>query len=594
MDKDIGALSRPHEGPASRGQAGSGWDREVDLLVFGSGAGGLSASLFAAKRGLEVLLCEKASLIGGTTATSGGIAWIPGNRQARDAGVEDSVENARTYLQNELGNRYRADLVDAFLESGRTALDALETDTEVRFDHIAWPDYHPDQPGGMPKGRSVLARAFDGRRLGKDFALVRPPIHRLMILGGLMIGAEEVPDFLRPFASPGTLRRVIGKVARYAVDRLRYPRGTDVRNGNALVSRLFYSLRARGVPIWLDAPLAELLAEDGRVVGASIRRDGALLRVRARRGVVLATGGFPRNAAMRERYGPDFPHRFTLAYEGNTGDGIQAALSVGGTVDTELASPGLWTPASVTTDAEGKEVPVIYGYLDRGRPGVIAVNAEGRRFVNESNSYHDIVMAMYGQGAGQGRPFYFVCDRRFVRRHGLGLLRPYPMMRSVEPYVRSGYVFAADTLQELARQIGVDAEGLAETVARHNEFARTGVDLDFGKGANVYNRQFGDRAIGPNPNLAPISEPPFIALRIHAATLGTTMGLRTNADAQVLDTAGTPIGGLYACGNELASAMRGFYPGGGVTIGPAIVFAYRAIEHVAARADAPSSNRSVP
>jgi 3-oxosteroid 1-dehydrogenase len=561
------------------------WDREVDLLIFGSGAGGLSASLFAAKKGLEVLLCEKSDLIGGTTATSGGVAWIPGNDQAKQAGLKDSIDDARSYLRHELGNYYRADLIDAFLDSGRTALNAIETDTEVKFDHLPWPDYHPEQAGAVPKGRSVVARPFDGRRLGRDFALVRPPIHRLMILGGLMIGAEEIPDFLNPFASPKVFGRVVRKVARYASDRVRNPRGTDVRNGNALVSRLLLSLRQRNVPIWTEAPLVSLLTSGGRVVGATLSRGGKTLRIHARSGVVLATGGFPRNASMRREYGNDYPHDFTLAYEGNTGDGIQAALAVGGGVDTELASPGLWTPASVVKDRDGKEIPVIYGYLDRGRPGIIAVNAEGKRFVNESNSYHDIVMAMYEQGAGDGAHFYFVCDRNFVRKHGLGVMRPSPLTLSIKPFVRSGYIHAADTLTGLARQIGVNAQGLAETVKRHNEFARTGIDLDFGKGANVYNRQFGDKGVEPNPNLVPIVEPPFIALRIHAATLGTTRGLRTNGDAQALDTSGNPIDGLYACGNELASAMRGLYPGGGVTIGPAIVFAFRAVEHAAARTE---------
>jgi 3-oxosteroid 1-dehydrogenase len=194
-------------------------------------------------------------------------------------------------------------------------------------------------------------------------------------------------------------------------------------------------------------------------------------------------------------------------------------------------------------------------------------------------------MAMYEQGAGDGAHFYFVCDRNFVRKHGLGVMRPSPLTLSIKPFVRSGYIHAADTLTGLARQIGVNAQGLAETVKRHNEFARTGIDLDFGKGANVYNRQFGDKGVEPNPNLVPIVEPPFIALRIHAATLGTTRGLRTNGDAQALDTSGNPIDGLYACGNELASAMRGLYPGGGVTIGPAIVFAFRAVEHAAARTE---------
>jgi 3-oxosteroid 1-dehydrogenase len=402
-----------------------------------------------------------------------------------------------------------------------------------------------------------------------------------MVLGGLMVGAEEIPDFLNPFRSWSSFRKVVSKLGRYATDRLSYSRGTDIRNGNALVCRLFYSLRSTPARLWLDTPLVELVHEGGRVCGAVVQREGKRVRVKARRGVVLATGGFPRNAAMREKYGPGFPHRFTLGFEGNVGEGINAATAVGAVVDTELRSPGLWTPASVIAGPDGKETPVIYGYLDRGRPGVIAVNRDGRRFVNESNSYHDIVMAMHEQAGGKEGMFYFVCDQNFVRKHGLGLLRPWPMTRSLKPWVKSRYITVAETIPELARKIGVNPDNLADTVRKHNDYAKTGIDLDFGKGSTAYNRGFGDPDVGPNPNLAPIQQPPFIALRIHAATLGTTIGLKTTADGCVRDEQGQPIPGLYACGNELASAMRGSYPGGGTTIGPAIVFSYRVVQHAA-------------
>ena len=482
-------------------------------------------------------------------------------------------------LKAEIGNYYRPDLIDAFLASGGTALAELEAGTDVKFDLIPWPDYHPHQVGAVTIGRSLVARAFDGRRLGKNYGLIRAPIHRLMILGGLMIGAEEIPDFLNPFASFGAFKRVTKKVARYATDRMRYPRGTDIRNGNALVSRLVFSLLKTPAAIWRDAPLVELIRDEGRVCGAVVMRNGVETRVRAKRGVILATGGFPRNAGMREKYGSAFRHQHTLAFEGNVGDGINAALAVGGAIDTELRSPGLWTPASVITGPDGKDTPVIYGYLDRGRPGVIAVNSKGLRFVNEANSYHDIVMAMHEQAGGKDGLFYFVCDRNFVRKHGLGLLRPSPMTLSLKRWIESKYITVADTLPELARRIGVDPDGLVETVRKHNAYAVTGVDLDFGKGSNAYNLGFGDPAVKPNPNLAPIEEPPFIALRIYAATLGTTIGLKTTGDACVVGDDGTEIPGLYACGNELASAMRGFYPGGGTTLGPAIVFGYRAVQH---------------
>lgn len=554
------------------------WDQETDLLVFGSGAGGLSAAVFGTMAGMKVMLCEKAAQLGGTTASSGGVVWIPGTKQARQAGISDSLDKAREYLQGELGNYYRADLVEAFLSSGGEALAALEAGSAASFELTGWPDYHPEQPGGVDRGRSLVVRPFDGRELGADFGRIRAPIRTLLVLGGMMVGPSDIPAFLRPFASWASFTRVTKRLLRYGFDRLRYSRGAEISNGNALVARLLFSLKQANATIWTDAPLLELIRRDGRIAGAVIERAGRRLRIKAKVGVVLATGGFPRNAELRAKHGPAFPHDHTLAYEGNTGDGQIAATRVGAAVDTELAAPGLWTPASVVTAPDGGESTFIYGYLDRGRPGVIAVNPRGRRFVNEANSYHDIVSAMYREGVAEDRRFYFICDNRFVRRHGLGAILPWPWTPSLRPFEKSGYVLVGASLAELAGKAGLPPAALIETVERHNAFAATGVDADFGKGSTSFNRLWGTPDAGPNPNLAPITQAPFVALRIVPATLGTTIGLKTDGDAAVLDEAGHVIPGLYACGNELASVMRGFYPGGGVTLGPAIVFAYRAVQ----------------
>jgi 3-oxosteroid 1-dehydrogenase len=406
-------------------------------------------------------------------------------------------------------------------------------------------------------------------------------MRRLLVLGGMMLGPDDLPAFTRPLASLANLRRVIRRVARYARDRLSHGRGTEISNGNALVARMFYSLRERGAEVWTDAPLVELIRQNGRVCGAVVQRNGRSVRVDARHGVVLATGGFPHDGGLRDHYAGSYPHAHSMAFTGNTGDGLKAATTIGAAVDTDLAAPGLWTPASILKGRGGKGETIIYGYLDRGRPGIIAVNPDGKRFVNESNSYHDIVMAMFEQSVAANPNFYFVCDARFVRRNGLGAIRPWPFSPSLKPFARKGYIAIADTLVELGNKIGIDGDNLAEAVRRHNEFARTGRDLDFGKGSTAYNRIWGQADAGPNPNLTPIEAPPFVALRIIPATLGTTIGLKTNGHACVLDNTGAPIPGLYACGNELASAMRGFYPGGGVTLGPAVVFAYRAVEHAA-------------
>lgn len=558
----------------------SGWDLETDLLVFGSGAAGLSAGIFARKRGLEVLICEKMPVIGGTTATAGGFAWVPNTEQARAAGADDSVEKARTYLRNELGNYYRADLVDAFLEAGPKAMAALQDGTEVVFDYVRWPDYHAETEGGVLEGRTLEPRRWDGRKLGRDFELIRPPIRRLMLLGGMSIDKRKVDDFLRPFRSVRGFLTVASTIARYAADRLSYSRGTDIGAGNALVARMFFTLRAMRADIWVKAPLVELIRDGQRVVGAVVSHDGEQKRIRARHAVFLGTGGFPHNAEMRRELGPNHPHDHSVGWEANVGEGINAARRIGAVIDHEVCGPGLWQPSSVLKHPDGREETILYGYLDRGKPGLIAVDATGRRFVNESSSYHDIGAAMFRNGAGSGNRFYFLCDRKFIWRWGLGMIRPF--RPSLKPYERSGYIVVAPTIEDLARKIGVDPTALADTVRRNNEYAKTGVDPEFRRGTNPFGaRMLGDPTVKPNPNLGPIENPPYIALRVHPSTLGTAIGLKTNADAQVLDADGRPIEGLYASGQDISSVMRGYYPGGGINIGPAIVFSYVAVRHVA-------------
>lgn len=590
-----------HSSPQSGGQgdpaAGDVWDAQHDVLVFGTGCGGMAAALFAAKKSLDVLLCEKSSQVGGTTTSSGGVLWIPGSAEAQAAGVQDSPERVKEYLRHKIRNHYSADLVDAYVESAPRAAAEIQQGTEVRLKLMpGMSDYQASLPGGMASGRSLEPERFDGRRLGDDFELVRPPIAQLLLLGGLYIDKRRVDEFLNPFASPARFASVVGTLVRYGMDRLRYSRGTDIGAGNALVASMLLSLRQRQVPVWVDSPLVSLVGDaHAGIRGAVIRRDGRLLRVRARHGVVLATGGFPRNSALCQELAPDFPHDQSIAYEGNEGDSLIEARRLGAAVDTELAEPCFWTPTSKVKRPDGSMQTTLYGYLDRGRPGMIAVDASGRRFVNESNSYHDIVVAIFERGVEQNGPFHFVCDRRFVWRRGLGMIRPF--RPSLARYVKNGYIVQGSTLRELAGRIGVDPDALEQTVARHNGFCKTGVDLDFGKGSDPYNRQFGDpRVAKPNPNLAPIEHGPFFALRIFPASLGTTVGLKTTADAQVVAATGSPIPGLYACGNDMGNVFRGYYPGGGATLGPGLVFAYRAVDHIAAQTTVPParSNKAPP
>ena len=548
----------------------------VDLLVVGSGAGGLAAAMVAAKHGAKVLLVEKGAQLGGTTATSGGVLWIPDNDHARKQGLDDSSVKSHNYLRHEMESFYCKDMIEAFLRNGKAAVAFLEEHTDLKFDVLAWPDYHPSQVDGMLKGRSMVTRPFNGRLLGEDFNMVRPPVHRLMILGGLMVQADEISYFLNPFASFKAFRHVVVKVAKYAIDRLQFPRGTDIRYGNALVARSLLTLRKTDAQIWLKTSFQSLLlGQGGRVVGALVMRGEKQVRVYASKGVVLATGGFPHNIELREKYFSEFPHAHTAACDGNVGDGMNAATAIGAAVDTDLRSPGLWSPASSMKAADGSVSTIMYGYLDRGRPGCIAIDPDGKRFVNESNSYHDIIMALYDQHRGKDG-YYFICDRRFIRKYGLGAVRPFPISPSVKPFVRSGYLLEGKTIEELASMVGVDQAVLTATLDRYNGFTRTGDDLDFGRGTNAYNWQYASASQFPNGNLAPIDKGPFYALKIEPATLGTSVGIMADGRSRVLDKQGRIIPGLYACGNERSSVFRGFYPGGGCTLGPAIAFGYAA------------------
>ena len=560
------------------------WDEETDLLVFGAGAAGMTAALVASYQGLSVLVCEKRSQVGGTTATSGGMVFAPGNPQGARAGVPDSLDDARRYLDAELGPDGSSELMNAFLESSPVALAFLEQNTDVKFDvPRPNPDYH-DNPGASRAGRTVLPAAFDGRLLGKDFDLVRPPREELMILGGMMVARREVAILLRPYASWKALAFTVREIGRYLIDRLSYRRGTRLLLGNALIARLFYSLRRKNVPVRVGTELKELIDEGGRIVGAVVEQGGTRKRIGARRGVVLATGGFAGSDGWKSTLAQAFPAHRSLAFEDSRGEGFDAATRLGATVDDSHLSPYFWAPVSVLSKPGGGETVWMHGVLDRAKPGLIAVNASGRRFVNEAVSYHDFVTGMFNDrdaGGGPTTAAHLICDDDFIRRYGIGLVQPMPTLVAhalgldIGSFLKAGYLMRADTLAELAAIIGVDAGNLEAAVAAHNADAKAGVDRAFGKGSTALNRHNGDPANQPNPCLKPIARAPFYAVAVHAGILGTSAGLRTDKDGQVLDGAGKVLDGLYACGNDMASVMRGRYPGPGITLGPALVFGYR-------------------
>lgn len=556
---------------------------ETDLLVVGSGAAGFSAALTASHAGLNVLMVEKEPQFGGTTAYSAGVIWIPGNRHGSALGIPDSKEDALTYLKHEAGNRLNLELANAFLDNCNPAVEFIESNTYVRYEAVPiWADYHPTKPGAAQGGRSLLPLPFDGRRLGKRFAELRAPLRTMMAFGGMMLGRNDLPHVFRMTRSAKSALHVAGMTLRYAYDRLDHARGTRLTNGNALIAALALSAQERGIDLWLESPVVELVQRDDAVVGAIVQRDGGRQEVRARRGVVLACGGFPADDALKGRYyghvRDGHQHR-SAPPPGNRGDGIRLGQSAGGAMAEDVAYPAAWVPVSLVPQPDGSTLPFPHFY-ERGKPGYIAVDASARRFANESASYHDFVPAMVEACRGSSETScWLLCDHRAIRRYGMGAIGPAPL--PLGPHLRSGYLVKASSWPELAAAIGLDAGTLQATIQRFNANAAHGEDPDFGKGTDAYHRFNGDPTHKPNPCLAPLEQAPFYAMRMIPGDIGTFLGLRVDGHARVLDHAGKPIQGLYAAGNDMTSVMGGTYPGAGITIGPALTFGYIAARHAA-------------
>ncbi|KAL2847565.1 FAD binding domain-containing protein [Aspergillus pseudoustus] len=540
--------------------------REFDVIVVGSGCSGLTTAFVAAKHGLRVLVVEKTRWFGGTTAFSGGGAWIPANKHQPSIQIEDSTGEASKYLHNVLGPLYNQDLIAAFLKSGPEMVEWMEAHSKVAFKPVPLPDYHVSTPGASV-GRTLLTKEFDGRVIGKLIKDVRYPLQGLSAFGTMQVDPAALPKLTNPFGSIGNLGYAIQIVSRYILDVIAWGKGTAMANGNALVGRLLASLQREGVQLWNNSAALETVLEHGRVTGLKVHHSGHTIPLRVTKGVVLASGGFGRSPEAQEY----LPHEWTASAPGSTGDGKRIGLQSGGALAPKNPMNGIFAPISLLK-VPGKPIRRYPHFaIDRSKPGSLIVGPDGKRFENESAPYQEFVSTMHRKGIQKA---FYVGDRTHLRKYGMGMALPWPY--PIWQLLRRGYLEHAPTISALADKIGVPRVNLERTIEQFNSFAATGKDLEYSRGANEYDRFYGDSSVKPNPNLGACQRGPFYALRIYPGNVSTLFGLATNTDAQVLDARGNPIAGLYAVGCDQNSVFGGAYPGGGSSIGPGMTFGYRA------------------
>ena len=551
------------------------WDQEVDILVVGSGAGGLLSALVAAENGASALVIEKEAQWGGTSATSGAGIWIPASDQAREAGFHDKTDDAFTYVRALSADNVPDANIRAFVDNAAPMLRWMGEHTDITYCSFPYPDYHAENPGGSPTGyRTHMPLPLDGRALGKDVETLRFASPAASLFGYLNWHFDET--YILLFRAKGWWWHLAKSLARYWFDwpfRFKSRKDRRLTLGNALAGGLRMALNRNNVPVWLESPMIELVEEKGAVTGALVKHKGKTLRIRARKGVVLAAGGFDKNPAMRKDYAPLYQ---TALYSGgtggNTGDAITAGQAVGADVmnmHSAWAAPVFYIPG----EDRGRLCTI-----ERALPGCLMVNQQGERYLNEAASYHIVGQKMARRQAehGDASPSWFVFDHTYRHKYPVG-----PLLPLVPDWAQNGMVKTVlkkgRTIAELAADMGVDAAALKATIARFNSHAESGVDPDFQRGEAAYDKMYGDPSVTPNPCLKPLEKGPFYAMPIYPGDIGTNGGLRTDEKARVLDGKGKPIAGLYAVGNNAASAMGESYPGAGVTIGPALTFGYVAV-----------------
>lgn len=548
-----------------------------DIVVIGSGGAGLTCALTAAKAGLDVLLVEKESGLGGTLSWSGGGVWFPLTGAEKAAGFDDSRDEVLAYLDAIGEGKFDRKLIEAYVDTAPELVKTLHSDTEVRL--IAIPgmgDWFPEAPGAKTLGgRALSPLSFDGKRLGSNFKRLRRPLEVFNAPGGFMVDFPDIPHLMNIGKS---LKSTVyaGKLfARFLADKLRFGRTTRLSMGNALAAGLLKACIDAGVEMWTEATATDLIKDGGRITGAVVRYKGKDVEVEATRGVLLASGGFSANEEMRRKYIPFGDQHYSLMSDSNAGDGIRMGQDAGGKFVEKGFQHGGWVMLSLIPQADGSVVKFPHLVNDRPKPGLIAVNKAGERFTNEAAL--DPISSMHSSAS---LPAWLIADSKAIRKYGIGPVRPGGI--GLKKHLHPDYIVEAPTLDELARKLGIDPTGLARTIERHNEFARTGVDLDFGRGKSLGDQAFGDPTHGgPNPNLGAIGTAPFYGLRVHPGDSATMLGLKVDAEARVLDAKGKVVEGLYAAGLDMNSIFLGRSPGGGSNNGPAMVFGYLAAKSMA-------------
>jgi len=554
-------------------------DFTTDFLVVGSGAGGMTAAIVASELGAQSLVIEKSDRYGGTTALSGGGIWIPNNHHMAQAGIEDCERDALAYLQRVIGSSVSGEKIRAYVREARAMVRFLAECTPIRFQAAErYADYYPELPGGKPGGRTLDPEPISLDALGAEFQRMRWPdyLTGLMRISITMRESREMMDF-----SAKGYWHLLRNVVRYYCDLPARLSGLPDRRltlGRALVASCRKAMLDRNIPLWLNTAATELLTEKGRVIGVRASQGGRSMIIRARQGVLLASGGMGQNVEMRQQYG-QLPtgETFSSANPDDVGDGIRMGLACGAAL--EFMGSAWWTPSVRLPD--GSLQALITG---KSMPGSIFVDSHARRYCNEASPYEDVTKAQWRnhRSGVPSVPSYMIFDARFRHNYMIGTLPPGKMRGDASiqhDFIDTGFLKKAGDLRELASQLGIDGGALEQTVARHNEFARTGKDLDFGRGDSANDRYYSDPKIKPNPNLAPIARAPFYAVAVYPGDLGTKGGLKCDEYARVLDKHGEVIDGLYVTGNCAGSVMGDSYPGAGSTIGPSMTFGYVAARH---------------